>query len=54
MLALIGALVGALWGGFLAKKRGGSRADMAQYAAGYGIFWGLVMVFVSFALIPRG
>jgi hypothetical protein len=44
MLPLIGALGGGAWGAWLAKKRGGGRADMAQYGAGFAIFWGLIGV----------
>lgn len=37
MLVIGGATLGLIWGGLTAKKRGGSKADIAQYAAGYGI-----------------
>ncbi|MDF3413608.1 apolipoprotein acyltransferase [Sulfitobacter sp. M57] len=30
-------VIGALLGGFNARKRGGNRKDMAQYAAGFGM-----------------
>ncbi len=42
MFVLIGAVLGALWGGALARRRGGKKADMAQYAAGFGILFALV------------
>ncbi|MBV0911600.1 hypothetical protein [Anianabacter salinae] len=45
MIALGCALIGALWGGWLARKRKGNAYDMAQYAAGFGIFFGLVGLF---------
>ena len=32
-----GALLGAVIGGFTARKRGGNKLDMAQYAAGYAL-----------------
>lgn len=37
MIVILAALGGAIWGGLLAKKRGGKGADIAQYAVGYGI-----------------
>ncbi|MFT4619953.1 MAG: hypothetical protein ACI9KS_002453 [Sulfitobacter sp.] len=42
MLAIVGLVGGAGWGTWLAKKRGGKRLDMLQYAAGFGIFWFIV------------
>ncbi len=37
MIVILAALAGAVWGGTLAKRRGGKAADVAQYAAGYAI-----------------
>lgn len=37
-----GALIGALIGGFTARKRGGNKLDMAQYAAGYALAFAIV------------
>jgi len=37
MLVIAGAVIGAILGGFTARKRGGSVADILQYAAGYAI-----------------
>ena len=42
MLVFGEALLGAIIGGLTAKKRGGSRLDIAQYAAGYAIALGLI------------
>lgn len=42
MLVVAGVLGGAAWGAWLAKSRGGLKKDMAQYAAGFAIFWGIV------------
>lgn len=42
MIVIALALLGAVLGGFTAKKRNGSRADIAQYAAGYAIAFALV------------
>lgn len=47
MLSLIGLLGGGAWGAYLAKKRGGNRKDMAQYAAGFGIMWGLAGIIAT-------
>ncbi|WP_164658612.1 apolipoprotein acyltransferase [Tropicibacter sp. Alg240-R139] len=44
------ALVGAVLGGMTAKKRNGTRADIAQYAAGYGIAFALVGVVATLIL----
>jgi len=41
MAAIIGFILGALWGGWKAKRRGGNRMDIAQYAAVHGILLGL-------------
>ena len=32
MIIFISALIGAVWGGWMAKRRGGNRKDIAQYA----------------------
>ncbi|NQZ72466.1 MAG: hypothetical protein HRT60_05300 [Dinoroseobacter sp.] len=53
MLALIGLVGGAGWGAWLAKKRGGNRYDMAQYAAGFGIMW-CVIGLVASIYLARG
>lgn len=49
MLALIALPIGAIWGAFLAKKRGGNRLDMLQYAAGFAIAFFLLTVVLSIA-----
>ena len=41
MYLLLG-IMGALFGARTAKKRNGTRADVAQYAAVYGIFFALI------------
>ena len=41
MYLLLG-IIGALFGARTAKKRNGTRADVAQYAAVYGIFFALI------------
>ena len=44
---LIGLVIGVAWGVRLAKKRNGSRLDMAQYAAGFGIAFMILGLFVT-------
>ncbi|MEM7190196.1 MAG: apolipoprotein acyltransferase [Pseudomonadota bacterium] len=52
MIVIVLALTGAIWGGRTAKKRGGTRADVAQYAAGYGIAFALAGLVITL-LIDR-
>lgn len=41
MIVIAGALGGAVIGGLTAKRRKGNAADIAQYAAGFAIAFGL-------------
>ncbi|NNK77675.1 MAG: hypothetical protein HKP40_03085 [Litoreibacter sp.] len=50
MAPLIGLVLGALTGAFLARKRGGSRLDMAQYGAGFAILFGVIGLFIAIFL----
>ena len=50
MIVLAGLGLGAVWGVVQAKKRGGNRADMAQYGAVWGIIGGLLGLFVTIGL----
>ena len=50
MIIIVAAIAGAILGGLKAKKRGGKPADIAQYAAGYGIAFSLVAVMVTIAI----
>ncbi|MCC5973507.1 MAG: hypothetical protein JJT81_05600 [Rubellimicrobium sp.] len=43
---LAGLVMGALTGGMRAKRRGGTRADIAQWAAVHGIIFGLAGLFL--------
>ena len=45
-------ILGAVWGAWTARKRGGRRLDMVQYGAVYAIGLGLVAVLASI-LIDR-
>ena len=51
MMGIAGALVGAVWGGVLAKRRNGNSLDILQYATGYAIAFGLVAFFLSIAVV---
>lgn len=50
MIILAGLLIGAGFGALTARKRGGRRLDILQYAAGYGIAFGLLGVFATVAI----
>ncbi|MCL4189915.1 MAG: hypothetical protein KJZ85_20140 [Rhodobacteraceae bacterium] len=47
MIVLAGMLTGALWGAGVARRRQGNGLDIAQYAAAYGILFGLVGLFAT-------
>jgi len=50
MLVIGGMVLGAIGGGLYARRHGGKPADMAQYAAGFGIALGLVGLFLTLVL----
>ncbi|MES2664741.1 MAG: hypothetical protein V4712_01500 [Pseudomonadota bacterium] len=50
MIVIGGLILGALAGALTARKRGGKPADMAQYAAGYGIALSLIGLFLTIFL----
>lgn len=50
MLIFLAALGGALWGGFLAQRRKGSRLDIAQYAAAFAIAFAILGLFATVLL----
>ncbi len=41
------ALVGAIIGGLRARKRGGKKLDIAQYAGVYAIIFGIIGLFIT-------
>jgi hypothetical protein len=47
MIIIAGALFGGSYGAWLARKRKGNRADIAQYAAGFALAFATVGVFVT-------
>ncbi|MCR9127648.1 MAG: PGF-CTERM sorting domain-containing protein [Rhodobacteraceae bacterium] len=50
MIVIFGALSGAIIGGLTAHRRKGSPADIAQYAAGFGIAFALIGLIATIAL----
>lgn len=54
MIMIAFFLIGALGGALRAKKRGGNRLDMAQYAAIYGMIFGLIGLFVTISFARMG
>jgi len=50
MVVLVSTIFGVIWGGYQAKRRGGNRKDIAQYATGYGIAFLLLGVIVAVIL----
>ncbi|MBT9382380.1 hypothetical protein KM176_00775 [Pseudooceanicola sp. CBS1P-1] len=50
MLALAGLIIGALFGGLRARRRGGDRRDIWQYAIVHAMLFALVGLFLSILL----
>lgn len=50
MAPLIGLAFGAVIGATVARRKGGNGLDMAQYAAGFGILFALIGLFVAIIL----
>ena len=50
MIVIASFVLGVFFGARLAAKKGGQKADMAQYGAGFGIAFGLLGVFVTIFL----
>lgn len=50
MIIAAGLVLGIFTGAFTAKRRGGKGLDMLQYAAGFGIAFMLLGVFVTIIL----
>lgn len=50
MIVIGGLVLGAIVGGLTARWRGGKAADIAQYAAGFGIAFALVGLFLTLIL----
>lgn len=52
MIIIIAALIGAIIGGTMARRRKGRTADILQYATVYAMLFGLIGLFVTI-LIAR-
>ena len=50
MLVIGGLVLWALGGGWTARRRGGKPADIAQYAAVYGILFAILGLFLTLIL----
>ncbi|WP_176440984.1 hypothetical protein [Oceanicola sp. 22II-s10i] len=50
MLVIIGVVLGAAWGGWRAKARGGKRADILQYAAVHALIFAIAGLFLTLFL----
>jgi MFS-type transporter involved in bile tolerance (Atg22 family) len=50
MFVIIGALLGAVLGSMIAKKRGGKRLDILQYGAVYAMIFAMLGLFVTLIL----
>lgn len=50
MFVIFGALIGAFFGGILAKKRGGKRLDILQYAAVFAVICAVIGLFITLFL----
>jgi hypothetical protein len=50
MIVIAGMVFGALLGARTALQRKGNRLDALQYAAGYGILFGLLGLFITIIL----
>ena len=51
MIIIIAALIGAVWGGWMAKRRGGNRKDIAQYAVVMAVVLTLAAMIVEVVLV---
>ncbi len=50
MIVIAGLLLGTVTGALIARKHGGKPMDMLQYAAGYGIAFALLGLFLTIML----
>jgi hypothetical protein len=54
MIVIAAVLCGAAMGALTAKRHEGTALDMAQYAAGYGIAFGIAGLFLTLAISAFG
>lgn len=50
MIVIAGVLFGIFWGATLAKRRKGTVADMALYAFGFAVAFGIGALFLTILL----
>jgi uncharacterized protein YcfJ len=50
MIVIAAACLGALVGGLTAHRRGGARADIAQYAMAYAMAFAILGLFATIAI----
>ncbi len=50
MIVIAGAILGAIWGALLARRRGGKPLDMLQYGTGYAILFAIAGLFLTIAI----
>lgn len=50
MIVIAAIVFGALYGAYLARSRKGTALDIAQYAAGFGIAFGVLGLFLTLAI----
>ena len=50
MIFYASTIIGAAYGAFLAKRRGGKGLDMLQYAAGFGILFAIIGLFITLGI----
>lgn len=50
-MTYIAAAIGAAYGALLAKRRKGGALDIAQYAAGFGIFGALIGLILNIVIL---
>lgn len=53
MVIIIALVVGGLVGWYRARKRGGNRADMLQYAAVHAMIFAIIALFSNLFLLGR-
>lgn len=52
MIVIAAAIIGAILGGLTARKRGGNKLDIAQYAAGFALAF-VIVGMIATVLIDR-
>lgn len=53
MIIILSALVGAGIGALTARRRGGNRLDIAQYAVGFAILFGLIGLIATTVIVRQ-